>query len=61
MKKFFKIIILLDFTDFGIMFRIYKNSNLVDYHISIDIQIAFVNIWIQLLKKINVKNKRKIK
>jgi hypothetical protein len=32
-------------------FRIYKQSPFADYHIGIDFQIAWVNIWLQFVKK----------
>ena len=51
-----RIIFLWDCFDFGVMFRIFKNTKHVEHHISIDIQIAWLNMWIQILKKNNYDN-----
>lgn len=40
-----------EWTDFGIVLKIYQNTKYVDYHISIDIQIAWFNLWLQCFKK----------
>jgi hypothetical protein len=46
-----KVNLLWDWTDFGIMFRVFKNSKHGDYYMSIDIQFAWLNIWIETFKK----------
>jgi len=51
MHRFFKPSILFSWTDFAFCFRIYKQSPFSDYHIGIDFQIAWVNIWLQFVKK----------
>jgi len=43
--------IIWEWDDFGIMFRIFRNAGVGDYHISIDIQIAWCNLWLQCFKK----------
>lgn len=40
-----------DWSDFGFMFRIYKTNKISDYHLVIDIQILWLNIWISTFKK----------
>jgi hypothetical protein len=42
---------LWDWFDFGIMFRVFKNAKYGEHYISIDIQIAWLNLWIQIFKK----------
>ena len=44
-----------DWFDFGLMLRIYKNMKHVNYYMSIDIQIAWLNLWIQVAQKSNYK------
>jgi hypothetical protein len=44
---------LWDWYDFGIMLRIFKNSNVADYYVSIDMQLLWLNIWITIFKKKN--------
>lgn len=51
MHRFFKPSILFSWTDFALCFRVYKQSQFADYHIGIDVQIAWVNIWLQFVKK----------
>jgi hypothetical protein len=43
--------IIWDWDDFGIMFRIFRNTGMGEYHISIDIQILWCNLWLQCFKK----------
>lgn len=50
-----KIDFLWDWLDFGIMFRIFKNIKFGEYYMSIDIQIAWLNVWIRLIKKKEIK------
>jgi len=40
-----------DFSDFGFSFRIYKTNTFCNYNFIIDIQIIFLNIWIETFKK----------
>ena len=40
-----------EWTDMAFCFRIYKLTNLSEYHVGVDIQIIWLNIWIQCLKK----------
>jgi hypothetical protein len=51
MHRFCKHSIFFSWTDFALCFRIYKQSPFADYHIGIDFQIAWVNIWLQFVKK----------
>jgi hypothetical protein len=46
-----KVNLLWDWTDFGIMLKVFKNSKHGDYYMSIDIQFAWLNIWIETFKK----------
>ena len=46
-----KVNLMWDWADFGIMLRVFKNSKHGNYHMSIDIQIAWLNIWIGTFKK----------
>jgi len=41
---------LWDWTDFGIMFRVFRNHKHREYYASIDIQIAWLDIWIEIIK-----------
>jgi hypothetical protein len=50
MKKIFSPVFIWEWDDFGIMFRIYKNTGMGHCFMSIDIQIAWLNIWIQCFK-----------
>lgn len=45
--------ILWDWFDFGIMFRLYKNTKNAQHYMTIDIQIAWLNLWILTFKKKN--------
>ena len=46
-----KIHFLFDWWDFALMFRIYKNANHSNYHLTLDIQVLWFNVWITLFKK----------
>ena len=50
-KLIFDPYIMWDWNDFGVMFRVYRNSEYSDYYISIDIQIAWCNLWVKCFKK----------
>ena len=50
-KKLIRILFIWDWLDFGIMLRIYKTSELSDYILCIDIQILWLNIWMQCFKR----------
>jgi hypothetical protein len=51
--KLFNVNILWDWTDFGIVLKLFKNSSWSDYYGSIDIQVLWLNIWIEVWKKAN--------
>ena len=57
MEKLGKIILIWDWLDFGIMLRIYKTSELSDYKLCLDIQILWINIWMQFFKKKELKGR----
>ena len=42
---------LWDWFDFGVMFRVFKNTKHAEHYVSIDIQSAWLNVWIQIFKK----------
>lgn len=44
-------IVLWDWFDFGIAFKIYINAKHAEHYISIYIQIAWFNLWIQIFKQ----------
>jgi hypothetical protein len=46
-----KVNILWDWTDFGIMFRIVKGMGYSNYYSFVDIQIGWLNIWIEVFKR----------
>lgn len=50
-QKLFKPAILWDWTDIALCFRVYKQTDIADYHIAIDIQILWLNIWTQCFRK----------
>ena len=49
--KFFKPHLFWDWYDFGIMLKIDKQNNIGNYHFSIDIQIGWINLWVQCWQK----------
>ena len=49
--------ILWQWTDIAICLRVYKQSDFSDYHIGIDIQILWFDLWIQCFRK-NTKQNR---
>ena len=51
MLMFFEPTIFFDWMDFGLMFRVYKLNEIGRYHFAIDIQIAWLNLWLQCWKK----------
>lgn len=56
MKRLIKARIFWYWTDIGIVFRVYKPTGHSNYHVDIDIQIAWFNLWIQLFRKRRSKN-----
>ena len=51
MLMFFKPHVLWDWYDFGFMLKINKQNNIGKYHFAIDIQILWLNLWIQCWQK----------
>lgn len=51
MLMFFEPIIFWDWLDFGLVLKVYKQNNISRYHFAIDIQIAWLNLWLQCWKK----------
>lgn len=51
MKKHVRFSWMWDWTDIGIMFRVYKTTKSANYHFCIDIQVLWPNLWIQLGKR----------
>ena len=47
----FKPVVFWEWDDIGLMFRIFKNTKWIDYHMSVDIQILWFNLWIQCFRK----------
>ena len=52
MHRFFKPAILWEWTDIALCFRVYQQTKFSDYHIGIDIQVLWLNIWVQCFKKL---------
>jgi hypothetical protein len=50
-SKICKLHLMWSWLDFGIMLRVYNQNNISGYRFAIDIQIAWLNIWIQCWKK----------
>ena len=50
-KRFCSVTVLWDWYDFGIVFKVYRNSKHANYYISIDIQIAWLDLWLQFIRK----------
>lgn len=46
-----KVNVLWDWSDFGIMFRVFKGMKYSNYYGIIDIQFGWLNIWIEVFKK----------
>lgn len=44
-----------EWDDFGIMLRVFKNTKSSKYLLSLDIQVAWLNVWIQVIKKERIK------
>jgi hypothetical protein len=51
MHRFLKPTIFWEWTDIAICFRIYQQTDFADYHIGIDLQILWLNLWVQCFKK----------
>ena len=56
-QRFIKPSILWQWTDIAICIRIYKQSYFSDYHIGIDIQILWFDLWIQCFRKSTKQNR----
>ena len=54
---FIKSSILWQWTDIAICLRVYKQSDFANYHIGVDIQILFFNLWIQCFRKSTKQNR----
>jgi len=46
-----KWLVLWDWWDFGVCFKICKNTNISDYHLGLDIQVAWFNLWIEFIRR----------
>ena len=51
--KIFKINIFWDWWDFGLVLKFNKQNNIGSYYFSLDIQILWLNFWIQCWGKPN--------
>lgn len=51
MHKFFKPVIFWEWTDIALCLRIYQQTKFSNYYIGVDIQVLWLNIWVQCLKK----------
>ena len=51
MQKSTKILIQWDWLDFGLCFRAYKQINTARYYIGIDVQLLWLDLYIQLFRK----------
>jgi len=40
-----------DWLDFGLMLKVSRQNNISKYHFAIDIQIAWLNVWVQCWRK----------
>jgi len=47
MLMFFKPHVLWDWFDFGFMLKVNKQNNIGKYHFAIDIQLLWLNLWIE--------------
>jgi hypothetical protein len=58
-----KTLVMWDWYDFGIVLKINKLTTPSEYHLALDIQILWLNIWVQFwTKKYHYENRcRKIK
>ena len=50
-NKIYNLIVFWNWFNFGVMFIIYKNVNSSRYYMSLDLQVAWFNLWIQLFRK----------
>ncbi len=46
-----KLSIFCEWTDIALCFKVYKQSDFADYYIGIDIQILWLNLWVQCFNK----------
>lgn len=46
-----KTIVFWDWWDFGIMFRVYRSNEIARYEFQLDIQVAWLNLWINCWKR----------
>ena len=51
MLMFFEPNVFWDWLDFGFVLKVYAQNNIGNYHFAIDIQIAWLNLWVQCWKK----------
>ena len=49
--KLFKPHLIWDWYDFGLVLKISKQNNIGNYHFAIDVQIAWLNLWVQCWQK----------
>ena len=49
--KLFKPLLIWDWYDFGLALKVYKQNNIGNYHFAIDIQIGWLNLWVQCWQK----------
>ena len=49
--KICKLHLMWHWLDFGIMLRVYSQNNISNYRFAVDIQVAWLNIWLQCWKK----------
>jgi len=47
MLMFFKPHIIWDWLDFGFVLKVNKQNNIGKYHFAIDIQVLWLNLWIE--------------
>jgi hypothetical protein len=40
-----------DWTDFGIVLRVFKNASHSDFELSLDVQIGFLEIWTRFWRR----------
>ncbi len=49
--RFLKFSVVWEWTDIALCFRIYQQSEFSDHHIGIDIQVLWLNVWIECFRK----------
>jgi hypothetical protein len=53
-----KTLLLWDWFDFGLMLRVFKNAIHTKHKVSIDIQIGWLNIWIQIIRRDEIRSRK---